>query len=582
MSYVDNPFDHMPPVGSHPSLPWYHRIPVFSTMGRGPRGEKGEKGERGTSGEDTRKDFDTVATMIEDPSLEPGDICHTLGFHTSGDGGDAWYVISDTLPEGMTEANGMDVIGIPENAPTLYANLVVTEDCVTPEMFGAIGDGLFDNFEILQYIVDNYHSIKLLLKTYAISDTVVISKNNVSIIGVSSVMVTANQTVNPSCSVLKWIGETNNDKAMVLCSALQSYTPDTDFPLQGLTLKNIAFNGDSKTGFGLYISFIGYSGCIDYIYAQGCISAGVLIANAWMVKFGFISCWFNGIGIVIGKDYSGTNRSVNECTFEHLIGHSSSVSFNVIASLQEYAGTGILLKTISATFISNIDAEKNETCGVDITSSYGLSIGSIWVEYNSGNNAGIGIKNSGDTKINVVTLGVDGELIINKGNLDIGILDGIAKYYPFAGSNIMSVRIGKCSNNLYDKETIKLWTALIVDFIKWAEHDDFASNVQTTQYKVMYPHKDIACSLVIVPKNSVNASSFAVQANGGTLSIPANNWQVGTPRIMNCYASPAGYDTNYSFGVSTANSDDFRFEMIICSIRYFYNQPWTQLKELLN
>lgn len=63
-----------------------------------------------------RKDYNTVAEMQADLALEPGDICHTLGFHTPGDGGGAWYKIK---AHGV--ADGMDFIDL-ENG--LIAELV--------------------------------------------------------------------------------------------------------------------------------------------------------------------------------------------------------------------------------------------------------------------------------------------------------------------------------------------------------------------------------------------------------------------------------------------------------------------------
>jgi len=47
MAYIDNQFDHLHPVGRDLRTP-FNRVPVFSTMGRGPRGEKGEKGDKGS------------------------------------------------------------------------------------------------------------------------------------------------------------------------------------------------------------------------------------------------------------------------------------------------------------------------------------------------------------------------------------------------------------------------------------------------------------------------------------------------------------------------------------------------------
>ena len=40
-----------------------------------------------------RKDYCTVSEMKSDSALEPGDITHTLGYDTMGDGNDHWYYI---------------------------------------------------------------------------------------------------------------------------------------------------------------------------------------------------------------------------------------------------------------------------------------------------------------------------------------------------------------------------------------------------------------------------------------------------------------------------------------------------------
>lgn len=78
--------------------------------------------------------FDTVAGM-QDASglLYVGAICHTNGFHASGDGGSAWYAISDN---GI--ANDMDVLA----CGNLFAALIPTNTFVTPKMFGAVGNGV--------------------------------------------------------------------------------------------------------------------------------------------------------------------------------------------------------------------------------------------------------------------------------------------------------------------------------------------------------------------------------------------------------------------------------------------------------
>lgn len=111
------------------------------------------------------RSFDTVADMQAATDLAVGMTCHTNGFHAVGDGGAASYAISDT-----GTANGMDVLACGE----LYAALIITETFVTPEQFGAYGDGTHDDASSLQRTIDyaTAQGIKVEFsfgKTYSVS-----------------------------------------------------------------------------------------------------------------------------------------------------------------------------------------------------------------------------------------------------------------------------------------------------------------------------------------------------------------------------------------------------------------------------
>lgn len=117
--------------------------------------------------------FDTVADMQAATYLEAGMTCHTNGFHAAGDGGAAHYTIST----GGT-ANGMDVLALQGG---LVATLVVTDSYVTPEQFGAWGDGTHDDYAAIAKALDVCDCISLYpLKTYFVSSSVMIAyKQNV-------------------------------------------------------------------------------------------------------------------------------------------------------------------------------------------------------------------------------------------------------------------------------------------------------------------------------------------------------------------------------------------------------------------
>lgn len=144
----------------------HRQLPILSALGRGPVGPQGPRGEAGL---DSRKDFDTVANMVADDSLEPGDICCTLGFHAVEDDGAAWYKITDDATP-----NGMDVIALDNGN---YALLKITTPYVTPEMFGAYGDGVHDDTQAINTAI-NKDKVVYFSKNYKISSPVIIRKNS--------------------------------------------------------------------------------------------------------------------------------------------------------------------------------------------------------------------------------------------------------------------------------------------------------------------------------------------------------------------------------------------------------------------
>ena len=108
--------------------------------------------------------YNSVADMKADTKLKVGDMVVTLGYYEINDGGAATYKITDTESETDYQE---------ELESGLFATLVV-KDYVTPEMFGAKGDGVTDDSIALQKWLDNHITNKnyvfdISSKTYAIS-----------------------------------------------------------------------------------------------------------------------------------------------------------------------------------------------------------------------------------------------------------------------------------------------------------------------------------------------------------------------------------------------------------------------------
>lgn len=90
--------------------------------------------------------FDTVAQMQAATWLKAGMTCHTNGFHSAGDGGAAYYTVGTT-----GTANGMNILACQGG---LNAVLVIADTCVSPEQFGAYGDGTHDDATCIQRCID--------------------------------------------------------------------------------------------------------------------------------------------------------------------------------------------------------------------------------------------------------------------------------------------------------------------------------------------------------------------------------------------------------------------------------------------
>ena len=124
------------------------------------------------------KSYATVAHMQDDESLEAGMIAHTFGFHSAGDGGAAWYLISST-----GTANGMDVIALDNG---MYALLSFSPSYVNVKQLGAKGDGTNDDTTIIQRAFDltsSYCVVYFPMGKYIVKSTITIPNSFTSIKG---------------------------------------------------------------------------------------------------------------------------------------------------------------------------------------------------------------------------------------------------------------------------------------------------------------------------------------------------------------------------------------------------------------
>ena len=109
--------------------------------------------------------YDTVADLKDDTKLKAGNHAQTKGYATAGDGGHATYIIvdNDTLVDDGGSVHDL------ENG--LKAVLQI-QNVITPELFGAYGDGIHDDTDAIQKainICNNGKELSFANKTYLIS-----------------------------------------------------------------------------------------------------------------------------------------------------------------------------------------------------------------------------------------------------------------------------------------------------------------------------------------------------------------------------------------------------------------------------
>lgn len=412
--------------------------------------------------------------------------------------------------------------------------------------------------------------------TYTVAKTILMKRDYVTIEG--SIAPSPTSGPGDSCkgSTLKWVGNIAPDTPIMLVNPKGGFAIETDFPTRGVTIKKISFNGNQLAGYGLFVPFMAYSGSIDEIYAQGCISAGIVIAQSWLIDNGSINAWYNGIGILIGMDGQGNNHSIFQTNFSFVNGHNSTV-MNGASALSNFRGTGIVIRKQGASHIDLLDAESNEKCGLDVDAFEGLVIDSVWCERNSetGSN-GIAIKSDGSLTIGNLVLSAK-DKVINNGYLRIDSISSDTSYYPFDGSAENSISVGICKYELRKDQNLLTWTALIKKYINHAVFRNIHTNKSSYGNYFQIP-KNENSSIVIVPLESKACEQFVINLGSKTITIPSTNWTVGSQMITPNYPSETNINDDFTqLYIGTPSTTDLIIDIHIMSVQYFTDMPLSQL-----
>ena len=339
------------------------------------------------------KCFNTAANMIADTSLTEGTIVKTLGYNKIADNGGAFYKIYNTKEQNSEHY---------ENLSNGKYALLIPNGYITPQMFGAIGDGVADDTISIQNALNSGKPVYIPSGTYLVSGITI--PNKCMVFG------------NGRNTIIQGNG-TNHTIIIPSSSSYCELTSLTVYGIEGNTLYNAVEISDKN------------SEDADVVFDAS------HVINDVMTKYG-------NYGIRIGSSVRGcrlTNLTISHATNDGL--HIDGTDNSVINGSMSYCGRhGLYINQNNRIasikpFLDNgygiyIEGLHNNLTRIDIqqTSSHGVYIkkSNNYIQFVSD---GVGFKNSnykGD--ISLIVFGADARFNMILGTIRNGTLWGMMNH----------------------------------------------------------------------------------------------------------------------------------------------------------
>lgn len=443
--------------------------------------------------------FDTIADMLQATNLINGSFARTLGYYSVNDNGGAIYKITDTAS--LTDYQE-------ELASGLYATLI-NEKYVTPEMYGAYGDGVHDDSTAIQTAINSNKVIELSPKTYICFS--LLSENPLVIHGNNATLKRPNLSIEPY---------NYTETQMRSVNTIRIYND--------VKLDNINFDNNCFTMWSL-----------EDGYAQG-LSASLLLTNS-DTKF---------------------NAYIDNCTFKNSAGDGILISNNVIAFITNCESTETFRGglTIAGTSEVNVDGWISNSItlpdGFDVEMGTGAVAGNFILNMNNiimDYDLDLDIPANG--KCNITNLimrpfdqdNTNGFIFTGHGTLNITnslLRAGINSNYSIYLTNNANINLDNC-------EIIGSNTGTLFDTLIQSGSSNFKFNVNNCNiicYDLL--HMSIANGYISFKNCNIECSNSFLLARGSTAPQPK------FLLVDNCRIKNGGTDFMYISKTSYASFEE--------------------------
>lgn len=223
---------------------------------------------------------------------------------------------------------------VQDNSLTINKMVIGTLAYITPEMFGAVGDGITDDHDAIQtaieYASNNGVTLTILSKTYAIKKTLNITKR-VTITGVTSPELWIEGAPCPTLSFLL---------SSTAPSIKIDYYKDSDYKdisqapeTDHVVIKNLKITGNNQSFCGIVTRC--YLSDFENLTIER-FTIGVYTHQTYKVNFRYVTIFYCDVGFFIGSHtYFNTNIIDCWCQYNNLIQNHTDASKLISETLPE-------------------------------------------------------------------------------------------------------------------------------------------------------------------------------------------------------------------------------------------------------